>query len=549
MEEKIYSRSVNKSGLAERVVDLKFPERYFSAGELNELQTVDEWAMCDKCERWRMQFEIPVELPDKWYCWMNKDPLNNSCDAEEKDAAWYSRNRSKILSLMSASSQGTASSESSSTVQEKGGTSKSNACETEKDLSENEKKELIKKDEVLLRLGMMGHFQQSKKSSRNQRGIEKRPVDFVSKIMFYDQMMADSTEDIEIEASHEDEEKKKQQANASEASLQGGEPSETATAVSSSQSITVPKKKRDQTPKTVSRSITVPKKQPPSRTPKTSSRSDDTRNEESKSSHVQSPQRLRRRLNWTPPEHVAKSRWTNWREPDNDSQTKDQKEKGRQSAGGARASFHNRPTRSSPSRRATSPRLRPASLTIVKGTRKRRRASNDTLDDDLSDSIRSDDSDGGRDPVLSIEEAVANAVSSTSQRIATVAKTSRSGRVKPKEKNDTDKKKEQTKEGGEKMDSLQKEETAKDDKRKKKKKRKRKKRSRRKKLPHRGSTNDDDDSSIKSSSQDTGNHQTRKESKNDVVPPYHNDQSEANGGLKGTEDSPICLDSESEPDE
>jgi hypothetical protein len=32
------------------------------------------------------------ELPDKWYCEMNKDDdVNNKCSASEKDSAWYGR--------------------------------------------------------------------------------------------------------------------------------------------------------------------------------------------------------------------------------------------------------------------------------------------------------------------------------------------------------------------------------------------------------------------------------------------------------------------------
>jgi hypothetical protein len=48
MEEKIFSRSMNKSGIAARVIDLKFPERNFSKRELAEIKTTDSWAQCDK---------------------------------------------------------------------------------------------------------------------------------------------------------------------------------------------------------------------------------------------------------------------------------------------------------------------------------------------------------------------------------------------------------------------------------------------------------------------------------------------------------------------
>lgn len=48
MEEKIFSRSMNKSGIAARVIDLKFPERNFSERELAEIKTMDSWVACDE---------------------------------------------------------------------------------------------------------------------------------------------------------------------------------------------------------------------------------------------------------------------------------------------------------------------------------------------------------------------------------------------------------------------------------------------------------------------------------------------------------------------
>ena len=43
MEEKVYSRSVNKSGLAARVIDQKNPERNFSKAELSDIMDFDTW--------------------------------------------------------------------------------------------------------------------------------------------------------------------------------------------------------------------------------------------------------------------------------------------------------------------------------------------------------------------------------------------------------------------------------------------------------------------------------------------------------------------------
>jgi hypothetical protein len=54
MEEKVYSRSVNKTGLGLRVVDGKDMLRNFSAKEVEDLNRVADWVQCDRCEKWRM---------------------------------------------------------------------------------------------------------------------------------------------------------------------------------------------------------------------------------------------------------------------------------------------------------------------------------------------------------------------------------------------------------------------------------------------------------------------------------------------------------------
>jgi len=43
MEEKVYSRSVNKTNLAARVIDQKDPKRNFSERELNDIMSIDNW--------------------------------------------------------------------------------------------------------------------------------------------------------------------------------------------------------------------------------------------------------------------------------------------------------------------------------------------------------------------------------------------------------------------------------------------------------------------------------------------------------------------------
>lgn len=53
MEEKVYARSVNKSGVALRVIDGKTFNRCFSRSELDDLQKNNQWVQCDLCDKWR----------------------------------------------------------------------------------------------------------------------------------------------------------------------------------------------------------------------------------------------------------------------------------------------------------------------------------------------------------------------------------------------------------------------------------------------------------------------------------------------------------------
>ena len=94
MEEKVYSRSVNKQGLALRVIDRKTIKRSFSAKEVEDLNEMCTWVQCDSCEKWRMLIgKSDEQLPEKWSCDMNtSDPRNNSCDAPERSQVWYERN-------------------------------------------------------------------------------------------------------------------------------------------------------------------------------------------------------------------------------------------------------------------------------------------------------------------------------------------------------------------------------------------------------------------------------------------------------------------------
>lgn len=96
MEQKVYSRIVNKTAIAARVIDKKQPQRNFTSRELDDILQIDNWVQCDECEKWRM---LPpwVEPPgnsgdDTWACKDNVfDPKRSFCSAKERDANFYNR--------------------------------------------------------------------------------------------------------------------------------------------------------------------------------------------------------------------------------------------------------------------------------------------------------------------------------------------------------------------------------------------------------------------------------------------------------------------------
>jgi hypothetical protein len=58
------------------------------------MQEFNDWVQCDRCEKWRMfSKQTDQILPDKWYCEMNDDVENNSCQHEERDQFWYENRR------------------------------------------------------------------------------------------------------------------------------------------------------------------------------------------------------------------------------------------------------------------------------------------------------------------------------------------------------------------------------------------------------------------------------------------------------------------------
>ena len=90
-EEKIYARCVTKTGLACRVIDSKSIKRSFTDTELKDLSETLNWVQCDRCNKWRVLYDNDAEeeLEGEWYCSLNTDPKNNTCEAEERDQAWY----------------------------------------------------------------------------------------------------------------------------------------------------------------------------------------------------------------------------------------------------------------------------------------------------------------------------------------------------------------------------------------------------------------------------------------------------------------------------
>jgi hypothetical protein len=96
MEEKVYSRAVNKSGLANRLIDQKELRRCFTTAEISFLTEMNDWVECDKCKKWRLFPPTAnvdaVGLPEKWYCPMMDqydDRMKLTCKFPEQSEEWY----------------------------------------------------------------------------------------------------------------------------------------------------------------------------------------------------------------------------------------------------------------------------------------------------------------------------------------------------------------------------------------------------------------------------------------------------------------------------
>lgn len=142
MEEKVYSRAVNKTSLGNRVIDGKKLHRCFEKGEIDSLSKVDDWVQCVKCQKWRMfppdHKEDIANLPDIWYCkFMNKHDarMKLTCSSEERDSAWYYEHFKKPNQEITGNAH-----------------PESIASEVINKVSKVEKEKLVERDEVLKNL-------------------------------------------------------------------------------------------------------------------------------------------------------------------------------------------------------------------------------------------------------------------------------------------------------------------------------------------------------------------------------------------------------------
>lgn len=138
MEEKVYSRAINKTSLGSRLIDGKKLHRCFEQDEIEDLAKVDDWVECTRCKKWRMfpsdHNQDITNVADDWNCrLMNAHDarMEWSCAIEEKDSVWYFQHFKKpnrkliVTGLLGADT------------------------ESRTEVSAAESKELVEKDEIL----------------------------------------------------------------------------------------------------------------------------------------------------------------------------------------------------------------------------------------------------------------------------------------------------------------------------------------------------------------------------------------------------------------
>ena len=146
----------------------------------------NELSLC-RCNKWRILFFVSEEdLPDKWYCKMNNDPLNKKCDVEERTGRWYESHRSLIMDKIAKK------------LDEKPVIGRESLDMENNDKADATKKELVKKDDVLVAMGLLDLFDKSKEEKNLSGGS---PTSVISDIQFQEMLQIESA-DLEIEASH-----------------------------------------------------------------------------------------------------------------------------------------------------------------------------------------------------------------------------------------------------------------------------------------------------------------------------------------------------------
>jgi len=177
MEEKVYSRSVNKTHLAASVVDQKAILRTYTSQELSDIMKFDTWVQCDECDKWRMlpSSEEGVEELDIWNCKMNvNDPLRSHCAAKEQDTVWYNKHYNSLL----------VNSASDETVQNEDIEFRPIANHVIDDI----KIEATKQDAILTGL-VAGAVDSTETCSRKQSKKDKAcPLSLISKYYFHDSL-------------------------------------------------------------------------------------------------------------------------------------------------------------------------------------------------------------------------------------------------------------------------------------------------------------------------------------------------------------------------
>jgi hypothetical protein len=131
-------------------------------------------------------FKSEEELEDKWYCPTNNDPFNNTCTRPERGQQWYDKHRLRIMNSIDVD------------VDEKFVGRESLDAGSD-DKSDAAKEALIKKDGILMSMGLLKLFEANK--DEESRSTRDTTANKISKIEFQEMLQTESA-DLEIEASH-----------------------------------------------------------------------------------------------------------------------------------------------------------------------------------------------------------------------------------------------------------------------------------------------------------------------------------------------------------